>query len=147
MSEDPRAALLAWCVRTELDARDAADGGEGEWMYDVTVEDEIGCTVADPYGDAGFHIARHDPSSVLAQVAAVRAVATMHDGNEAGLVSCEQAGCSLDGEGDGCDSHEVPCCSECRRWTTDGDEGHALWPCPTMRALADGFTPGWRNGG
>lgn len=31
--------------------------------------------------------------------------------------------------------HEVLACVECRQTTQDGEPGHPLWPCPTIRAV------------
>jgi hypothetical protein len=131
MSADPRAALLAWCDETERVAREAspepwdADG----WVYGDARTESYGVWAGEPDaahprdpiakttrfdqgGKDATHIARHDPPSVLAQVAAIRAVVEAHRVGEVFYPYCVTCG------------------------TPEG-----RWPCTTLLELADGFAP------
>lgn len=131
MGADPRAALLAWCDETERIAREATPGPwqaltetalDGTWMgtertcHKVRVDAE-NAAISDS-APTSVHIARHDPSSVLTQVAAIRAVVRLHKPYDGDF---DYTTCFLCGVADG------------------------SWPCTTLLELADGFTPRWPN--
>lgn len=135
-------------------AKLAAQGGSGSWYSGGTTDDpyveewELESAVvydADspdtvivsngvwPSKDRSVHIALHDPASVLRRCEADRKLLELHQ-----PISCRSAGCD-------CDS----CCATCR-WTGSDEAGKTLrwgetdkcvYPCPTLRALAEGY--GW----
>lgn len=74
MGADPRAALLAWCSETEgLTKRAAASPTRYSTFSSLAAER------FNPYDrDVMAYLASRDPSSVLAQVAAIRAVIGLH---------------------------------------------------------------------
>jgi len=144
VTADPVAALLAWCAETQRVAQAAtrvpwwpyranpevvwAGDQHAVYAYDDAMGDGDDQSIVDATYAAGpiastdriadaVHIARHDPSSVLAQVAAVRAVVREHQPDS--VVTPEL--CAICGAADG------------------------RWPCTTLLELADGFTPTWRT--
>lgn len=125
MDADPRVALLAWCDETEQIAHKAAvgfhdTGGQrvrhgAKWVRASNiVYANSGQVAHGHFASITDHIVRNDPSQVLAQVAAIRAVIGLHKPTYGGAL------CVL--------------CS-----VTDGS-----WPCTTLLELADGFSPGSR---
>lgn len=120
MGADPRAALLAWCDETERIAREATSGpweSEISPSYITAVTRDV-CTDQFMRAEDRAHVVRHDPSSVLAQVAAIRAVVGLHRPYDGDF---DYATCFLCGVADG------------------------SWPCTTLLELADGFAPDWRG--
>lgn len=122
MTADPRAAILAALDADDQRAR-AATGGSLTWAVGpdldvVLTVDRSSVVAAAPHGVVPpiptlLHIAAHDPETVLRRNAGVRAVVEIHV-----LWRTE--------DGD-----------QCRRCWEDE------WPCPTIRAFADAYAPGW----
>lgn len=131
MGADPRAAILEALTETERIAREATGTawatrnlGRHDLSCVVLRDGEASDVVASTHSPLAardaVHIAHHDPTAVLAQVAAIRAVVGLHKPHDGGF---DYTTCFLCGVADG------------------------SWPCTTLLELADGFTPGWRDGG
>lgn len=133
--------MLEW-LGAQFDADEAAAliaqaDGSGQWAAGGTwwlegvehavVKDQDGREVAFSHEGFAPHVARNDPASVLARVAAHRAILAEHTGSRSYVYT-----------DDG-----TPACDVC------GD-GTVRWPCPTVRHLATayaaraGFDPTWR---
>jgi hypothetical protein len=133
--------LLEAITEDEADARLAMEGFRtGEWTLDGTIyaghpESEVVDWV---YHEAWGHIARHDPSRVLAECAAKRAIIELHADGRADL---RYPGDDLDDEIAGMPAYCVRC---------EVDHQGERWPCETLRLLAapyadrPGFLEEWR---
>ena len=131
MTPDEAAEMMAW-LREQLDAEERAArviAGPGDrWQADYV----------DPYGymdqSVREHILRHNPTRVLAEVAAKRAILDLHSptSDRMGLDETTWTYGDID-----------PACSTC------GASDYARpWPCETIKALTRSFAgqPGWREG-
>ena len=147
MTADLAAWILARVADDEAVARAASKGHVWTWADggEVLLTDHrsafgreciIDTEGANPPGPKpGAHIARHDPARVLAECTALRAVLEIHAPVEV--------------------YRERPlACTTCVKADEGGDyvidEPEAVWPCPTLRALASiwadhpDFDPTWR---
>lgn len=122
--------------RIEQTARGAADvsgGTRWEPVGDYTIGTDQG-PILDASGLVRTHVVTHDPAHVLAWVAAIRDVTTMH-------YPAGAADHGLINEGR---------CVVCVDFHADCDCEQRRWPCPTIRAIArvwadqPGFDEAWR---
>lgn len=112
-------------------------GGIGEFGW--TVHTGAGTVEADD-SDQGMadcrHIALHDPESVLRRCAADRKLLELHR-----PVPCGQFGCDCDQKCATCDWTQS---QETGRRPVWGECDQHAYPCPTVRAIAEGY--GWTGG-
>lgn len=123
IAEDEKQAQSAGGAEQRWGAMTEETGNGENIYYTVELAGAIDTTIADMAStqrigrEQAEHIARHDPSRVLAQCAANRAVVRMH-----GDMNSDFA------------SENVPSiCEVCHDYYRHDAE---YWPCPTLRALA-----------
>jgi hypothetical protein len=126
--------LKAKLDETDDVARAACHGGEGRWSRssDSYIDDETGKAVVNgefSLSDArAEHIIRHDPASVLRQVAADRKILELHPGERRGYAKVHPGGDRFE------QTQEV--CATCSGQDPNEFEP---WPCDTLLALAEGY--------
>lgn len=128
---DMRAELLAEIGRREEIARASNRQNPSPWTLDATGADYIRdatreMAVSSKCWETDRHILANDPSTVLRQLAGVRAVVKMHE-RDPGIVSNDDGFCRL-------------CLTTARYAPAFLDQ--EPYPCPTISALYDAFCGG-----
>lgn len=127
---------LAQFLLTQLAADEAAALAAGPWNSSGPRGLGLGDVVSTFDETAGglAHIVRHDPARVLANVAALRTVIAAHEPSDEHPDYGSVRGVS-------------PTCAACVAYHADMDCAHEVYPCATLRALAQPFAgrDGWQE--